>query len=82
MTAWNDVACDAATGVVTYQTFYRPEAGDRVLQARSCIAFPAKEEVAAAIAEAGLAVDRWLGDWQGAPCTPASCEIIPLGCLA
>src|SRR3546814_7414182 len=33
------------------------------------------------IAEAGLHVARWLGDWQEAPWTPSSKEIIPLGGL-
>uniref|UniRef100_UPI001C3100A7 hypothetical protein n=1 Tax=Stenotrophomonas sp. GbtcB23 TaxID=2824768 RepID=UPI001C3100A7 len=34
------------------------------------------------IAEAGLAVDTWLGDWEGNDFHPLSKEIIPIGRLA
>jgi len=51
------------------------------LSAESKIAFPAKEELAGMFDEAGLVVDEWLGSWLGAPYSPASPEIIPIGRL-
>ncbi|MGK9166214.1 class I SAM-dependent methyltransferase [Inquilinus limosus] len=77
--AWNDVEHDPATGIVTYGTFYRIIADGRVLSSCSRIAFPPRDQLERLIAEAGLAVDSWLGDWTGAPWTPSSRDIIPLG---
>lgn len=80
--AWNDIERDETTGVVTYQTVYRILSNGRLLKAASCIAFPEKETVAAEIAEVGLSVDRWLGDWLGTPWRENAPEIIPIGSLA
>ncbi|MDY0872397.1 class I SAM-dependent methyltransferase [Dongia rigui] len=79
--SWNDYTYDEPTGVVTYGTYYRLGNGD-LLAAKSKIRFGSQENLARLIAEAGLAVDRWMGDWLGADYTPASKEIIPLGRLA
>jgi SAM-dependent methyltransferase len=79
--AWNDVRRDAATGVVTYSTHYDIPGRREVLSAESKIAFPAKDELAEVIDEAGLTAEKWLGSWQGEPCGPASPEIIPIGRL-
>jgi SAM-dependent methyltransferase len=76
--AWNDASCDETTGVVTYGTFYQLADG-RLHSSQSKIAFASQERIASLIAAAGLAVDRWLGDWSGSPCTPTSSEIIPVG---
>ena len=72
---------DDATQVVTYQTFYRIRAEERVLSASAQIRFTDQPSLAERIAAAGLAVDEWLGDWQGDPYQPSSPEIIPLGKL-
>ena len=77
--AWNDAVRDEASGIVSYDTFYRIPADGRQFHARSRIAFPAQEPLAAMMAEAGLVVDRWLGNWHGAPYTPGMDEIIPIG---
>ena len=77
--AWNDAVQDAISGIVTYDTFYRPPADGRQFHAQSRIAFPGQQSLAAMIAEAGLVVDHWLGSWQGAPYTPDMGEIIPIG---
>jgi ubiquinone/menaquinone biosynthesis C-methylase UbiE len=76
--AWNDVAHDPASGIVTYSTFYRG-AGNVQYSARSRIAFPARDQVSLMIESAGLAVERWFGDWSEAPWTASSPEIIPFG---
>ncbi|MDH6230572.1 SAM-dependent methyltransferase [Mesorhizobium soli] len=76
--AWNDAAWDEASGVVTYDTFYEAANGRRI-HAESKIAFPERNRLAGMLDEAGLAVDRWLGDWHGGPWTPTSREIIPIG---
>lgn len=78
--SWNDYAHDAATGVVTYDTYYRlPD--DTLLAAKSQIRFTAQDHLAALIADSGLVVDKWLGDWQGHDFTPTMKEIIPIGRL-
>jgi SAM-dependent methyltransferase len=79
--AWNDAGRDQATGIVTYDTFYETRSGKR-FHARSKIAFPQKNALAGMIAHAGLAVDRWLGDWTGAEWSEAAREIIPIGRMA
>jgi SAM-dependent methyltransferase len=76
--AWNDAAHDPETGIVTYETHYRTSSGD-LLSAESRIAFPTQPEVAAMLAEAGLTVERWLGDWRGGAWHAAAPEIIPIG---
>lgn len=77
--AWNDAAHDAATEIVTYQTHYRIADGGRHFSASSDIRFTDRETLATMLDGAGLAVDEWLGDWNGAPCGPSSPEIIPVG---
>lgn len=77
--AWNDVTFDPETGVATYETHYQALSDGQRFSAASKIAFPAKESLAAMLAEEGLAVDRWLGDWQGNAFGPGSPEIIPIG---
>ena len=79
--SWNDVAHDAATGIVTYGTFYELEPGGVTLTAASRIAFPSKDSLLPLLDAAGLAVDEWLGDWTGQSWTPSSPEIIPIGRL-
>ena len=76
--AWNDVRRDAGTGVVTYTTCYRIPDGRELLSAESRIAFPEKEKLAVLLDEAGLYVERWLGDWEGRPYVATSPEIIPI----
>jgi len=79
--AWNDAAEDAATGLVTYHTHYRIAASGRWFSAASHIAFPSKHSLAGLMAETGLAVETWLGDWNGTVWGPGSPEIIPIGRL-
>jgi SAM-dependent methyltransferase len=81
ITAWNDVSMDWATHIVTYETIYRSDNGD-IQKATSRIRFATHDDIAARIAEAGLKVERWLGDWTGRPWTPQAAEIIPVGRLA
>ncbi|MBX3579017.1 MAG: class I SAM-dependent methyltransferase [Rhizobiaceae bacterium] len=76
--AWNDVAFDPAAAIATYETHYRLPDG-RSLSAQSKIAFPPKTDVEAAIRDAGLVVDRWMGDWSGGAWRADAPEIIPFG---
>ena len=82
VSAWNDVAHDPATGIVTYGTHYEIGATGKRLSATSRIAFPDKAELETLIGEAGLRVERWLGDWDGNDWQPGAAELIPLGGLA
>jgi len=79
--AWNDAAQDPRTGIVTYKTFYRIPATGRTLSAASRLRFTPRTRLAELLDEAGLAVDEWLGGWDGRPCTPDAPEIIPIGRL-
>lgn len=79
--AWTDVARDDRTGVVTYETHYRIERSGQHLSAESKILFSDRNAIDRLIRHAGLTVDTWLGDWYGAPWTPESKEIIPVGRL-
>lgn len=73
---------DAASQVVTYQTDYRVAASQQVFSAKSKIKFTPKNQLSEMIEKAGLRVDEWLGDWQGAAYTNTSADIIPVGGLA
>jgi SAM-dependent methyltransferase len=77
--AWNDVEQDPATGIVTYQTFYRIKSSGQILSAASRIRFAPQDVIARHIEEAGLVVDQWLGDWQGGAGHEQAKEIIPIG---
>ncbi|MGJ4858860.1 trans-aconitate 2-methyltransferase [Labrys sp. KB_33_2] len=79
--AWNDVAHDPATDIVTYGTHYRILAEGRMLSSHSRIAFASRSELEQALDEAGLEVEAWYGDWERRPCTPTSPDFIPLGRL-
>jgi SAM-dependent methyltransferase len=85
ISAGNDVRFDADHDVVSYDTVYRAldEAhGKRQWMSTSRIRFATKSDIQQRIFDAGLSVERWLGDWQGTDWTPAAAEIIPLGRLA
>jgi SAM-dependent methyltransferase len=81
ITAWNDVRYDPARAVATYDTFYRADSG-RQWMATAAIHFATKDNIQRAMCDAGLRVDRWLGDWHGSAWTEAAGEIIPVGRLA
>ena len=76
--AWDEAAEDPATGIVIYATSYRVRADGRTFRAEARIAFLSLEDLTAAISCAGLTVERWLGDWSGAPLGAGSPEFIPL----
>lgn len=79
--AWNTALSEGTSGIVSYGTYYRLGDG-RTLSAQSRIRFTPQIELERRIAEAGLRVERWLGDWNGGPVEAASPEFIPLGGLA
>jgi SAM-dependent methyltransferase len=75
---WNAAEATEVPGVIEYQTHYRLPDGQH-LQARSRIAFPAFDELAAAIAAAGLRVEHWYGDASGGPLRAGCPDFIPFG---
>jgi ubiquinone/menaquinone biosynthesis C-methylase UbiE len=79
--AWNDASHDAQAGIVTYETYYKVLGDSRSYSARSRIAFASQEELSSLIEEAGLVVERWMGDWSGGECGRDAPEIIPIGRL-
>lgn len=81
VTSWNDVRIDEATPIVSYDTCYQSIAGGNQM-ATSRIRFATRNDIHQRITEAGLTVQKWLGNWTGGPWTESSPEIIPLGRLA
>ena len=79
--SWNTAQHDHVTGNVTYQTNYIVSATGQHFSATSCIRFTPQSELESLLAESGLAVDQWLGDWNGGNFAPNSPEIIPIGRL-
>ncbi len=79
--AWNDVSPIDDAGVITYHSFYKVMAEARTYSSSARIAFPSRDSIVRQIGQAGLAVDKLLGDWNGAPWTDHSKEIIALGRL-
>jgi SAM-dependent methyltransferase len=77
--AWNDVHFDDATSIATYETFYEIPALGRTLSATSQIRFIGKDCLSALIEDAGLRVERWLGNWHGEAYQAGCKEIIPIG---
>jgi SAM-dependent methyltransferase len=77
---WDDVQFDDNAGIAAYDTFYRI-ASEPEIKSTSRIRFARKDEIADRIAEAGLKVDRWMGDWDGSPWKADSPEIVPVGGL-
>jgi SAM-dependent methyltransferase len=78
---WNTAQHDHVTGNVTYQTNYIVSATGQHFSATSCIRFTPQPELERSLAESGLAVDQWFGDWNGGNFAPNSPEIIPIGHL-
>jgi SAM-dependent methyltransferase len=79
---WNASTWDAATGILSYQNHYRIIATGAVHSGADRIRYTSQPDLAGMLAEAGLRVDRWMGDWQGNPFAPGMPEIIPVGGLA
>jgi len=77
--AWNDAEENPATGIVTYRTHYRVAASGELRSAASRLRFTPRDRLEALIADAGLAVERWMGGWEGRPCTAEAPEIILVG---
>lgn len=80
--AWNMSEFDQKTGILSYSNNYRIVATGERRGAAAQIRYTPKSELETRIKAAGLRVDRWLGDWHGAPYEPDSKEIIPVGRLA
>jgi SAM-dependent methyltransferase len=80
--AWNTAVYDQDTGHVAYDTNYLVTSTGQMLSAQSVIQFTPQPVLAGMMADCGLVVDEWLGDWAGGKFTSASREIIPIGRLA
>ena len=52
------------SSIATYETFYEIPAIGRTLSATSQIRFIGKDCLSALIEDAGLRVERWLGNWH------------------
>ncbi|MGR3662767.1 MAG: class I SAM-dependent methyltransferase [Paracoccaceae bacterium] len=80
--SWCESDYDPDDGVLSYENGYRVLATGEVFNATAQIKYTSKVVIAEMIQAAGLVVENWMGDWQGAPFEPESREIIPVGRLA
>lgn len=80
--AWNESVYDTAAGILTYENGYRLPASGKEHSAKAQIRYTPQPDLARMIGKAGLAVESWLGDWDGSAFHPEAREIIPLGRLA
>ena len=80
--AWNHSQYDARSGILDYKNSYRVVETGRTVTGSARIRYTPVEALAVMIGEVGLAVETWVGDWDGGPFRPGSSEIIPLGRLA
>lgn len=80
--AWNEPSYDEASRVLTYENGYKVLKTGQIFSATAQIRYTPQDEIAAMIETAGLAVERWLGDWDGSPYHAEAKEIIPIGRLA
>lgn len=74
---------DEGAAVLTYEySFLVKRTGNVLWATAQQIRYTPRDDLAAMIEGAGLAVETWLGDWQGNPFHPTAKEIIPIGRLA
>jgi ubiquinone/menaquinone biosynthesis C-methylase UbiE len=78
---WHDIAFDAAIAVATYGTTYSVQATVETRRTEARIAFPPRRELDILLTDAGLRVERWLGDWDGSTFGETALEIIAMGSL-
>ena len=78
LATWNDVSFDPGQAIASCDTVYAPAKGP-ACRARSRIAFPPQTEIAAALANAGLLPQQWVGAWDLTPFCAHSPEIIAFG---
>ncbi|MBM6593387.1 class I SAM-dependent methyltransferase [Microvirga pudoricolor] len=76
---WNEAAYDEATGILTYENGFRVLATGETSSGKARIRYTSHEDLCALLTEAGLEVERWLGDWDERPLHPDTREIIPIG---
>jgi len=79
--AWNEPSYDESTNILTYENGYRVLDTGRAFSGSARIRYTPQEELAERLASVGLAVETWLGDWEGNPYHSAARDIIPIGRL-
>jgi SAM-dependent methyltransferase len=80
---WDDVAQDPEDeALIHLSTYFRFVERDEERVGRSILRFTGRDELAPLLDQAGLTVERWLGDWDGSPFDESgSKEIIVVGRL-
>lgn len=79
---WNVSTYDEASGILTFSNGYAILKTGKTHEAQEQIRYTPRQDIAARIAEAGLTVESWLGEWDGMPFHEEAREIIPVGRLA
>lgn len=79
--AWNSSDYEESSGILSYQNSYRIASTGETFSARAQIRYTPQPELAEKLSAAGLAAERWLGDWQGSRFEASCREIIPIGGL-
>jgi len=68
--------------LVSYETWFQFAGARAPVVVPDTLRFTGQAQVAAFLADAGLAQVTWYGDWDGSPCGPASPEIIAVSSRA
>jgi SAM-dependent methyltransferase len=76
---WDEQKMDTESSILDVVEHYRVLSGGQGLRSDFQLRFTPQAELARAIAAAGLAVESWFGDWNGAPFAGDSREIIVVG---
>ncbi len=80
--AWNESRYDSEAGILSYRNGFTVVESGETYAGSARIRYTPQPLLAEMIEAAGLAVDRWLGDWHGTPFHETAKEIIPVGRLA
>jgi len=73
---WQDDASGSPESGIRFNTYYRFKATDETLTSASELRFRTQDELAALLESAGFNHLSWHGDWNGAPVSASSRELI------
>lgn len=78
---WNSSQYNERSQILTYQNGYKVLGSQKEFSAEAKIKYTHFQELENLIHDAGLMVNKCLGDWNGSEFSPQSREIIPIGSL-
>ena len=73
---WHDDVSGSPESGIRFNTYYRFKVADETLTSASELRFHTQDELAALLESAGFSHLSWQGDWNGAPVSASSRELI------